>query len=633
MRKMLSFLLCASLVLSLIPGKVQAARLDEKKQYIVKYTEASSVTGEDGLPVDVLPGADAQKALDQGITEWVEEDREVAILAGEWDEYQVSLPNVRESFELGCQGQDVTIAVLDSGYNPHDELEGAVLPGYNALDQNEDVHDSYGHGTMIAGLIAAQANGTGIVGIAPMAKIVPIKCFDGSRSSTAVIMRAMLSAVDDFHCQILNMSFTIEFEESSKALHYAAEHARECGAMMVASVGNYGTEDSFAPAEWDEVIGVGAADQSGSVWAYSQHNNSVFITAPGVSIYSTGPYNNYLSTSGTSYASAIVSGAVAVLLAMNPNLTFDEVKDLLREGADDRGLPGYDPYYGYGTLNIGRSVKLLKGRLDLLQYHSVECERTVGGIVKVSTPTCAAGYPVTIFASPNRGYLMGKVTVTDDRGENVYTIAQPDGTYTFTMPNRDVTVKVTFEKIHFYQFSDVSPTAYYADAVNWALANEITQGTTATTFSPNEGCTRAQVVTFLWRACGCPEPRNSKVSFKDVAAGSYYETAVAWAVENGITNGTGNNRFSPNALCTREQVVTFLWRYAGLFEASPSGTADLNKFQDVKSLSSYARESARWAISNGILQGDGKSLMPQNTCTRAQVVTFLYRYACLQESK
>ncbi|MBQ6261921.1 MAG: S-layer homology domain-containing protein [Clostridia bacterium] len=170
-------------------------------------------------------------------------------------------------------------------------------------------------------------------------------------------------------------------------------------------------------------------------------------------------------------------------------------------------------------------------------------------------------------------------------------------------------------------FTDVSENAYYAAPVAWAVANSITNGTSATKFSPDKGCTRGQVVTFLWRAVGCPEPEGSDNPFRDVDAKDYFYKAVLWAVENGITKGTGANTFSPGQTCTRGQIVTFLWRASG----SPSAGSAANPFVDVRS-GDYFRDAVLWAVGKGITLGTDKThFSPKSTCTRGQVVTFLYR--------
>lgn len=171
-------------------------------------------------------------------------------------------------------------------------------------------------------------------------------------------------------------------------------------------------------------------------------------------------------------------------------------------------------------------------------------------------------------------------------------------------------------------FTDVADDAYYADAVQWAVANNITSGATATTFAPNASCTRGQMVTFLWRANGSPEPKSTATSFTDVKSGAYYEKAVAWAVENNVTTGTSSTTFSPDAFVTRAQAVTFQWRAAGAPKAE--GT---NAFTDVSESAFYA-PAVQWAVNAGVTTGTSDTTFsPNSNCLRAQIVSFLYRAA------
>ena len=172
------------------------------------------------------------------------------------------------------------------------------------------------------------------------------------------------------------------------------------------------------------------------------------------------------------------------------------------------------------------------------------------------------------------------------------------------------------------QFDDVvDEKAYYYDAVYWAVRNGITKGTGDKTFSPNANCTRAQMVTFLWRAAGCPEPAATGAAFADVAQNAYYYKAVLWAAENGITLGTGDKTFSPNANCTRAQTVTFLWRAAGKPEPSATNLA----FADVAE-GAYYHKAVLWAAENDVTRGTSDTTFsPDGSCLRAQIVTFLYR--------
>ena len=217
---------------------------------------------------------------------------------------------------------------------------------------------------------------------------------------------------------------------------------------------------------------------------------------------------------------------------------------------------------------------------------------------------------------------MQTVTVTDKNGKNIPVTSLSNGKYRFTMPGTAVTIEATLVPLSgSVTFTDVPANAYYADAVSWAVLNGVTKGTSETTFSPNASCTRAQAVTFLWRAAGSPEPASTRNPFTDVKSDAYYYKAVLWAVEQGITVGTTDTTFSPNATCTRAQIVTFLWRDSGS-EAVQTAVP----FEDVKR-GMYYYNAVTWAVKNGITSGTtATTFSPNNDCTRAQIVTFLYRF-------
>ena len=249
------------------------------------------------------------------------------------------------------------------------------------------------------------------------------------------------------------------------------------------------------------------------------------------------------------------------------------------------------------------------------------------GDVTASHKTASKGTTVTLTVDPDKGYVLDTLTVLDGKDKELK-LTEKNGKYTFTMPDSKVTVAATFKAsapTGKNPFTDVPAGAYYEDAVVWAVGRNITTGMSATTFDPNGSCTRAQIVTFLWRAAGSPEPKTMK-GFDDVASNAYYAKAVAWAVENGITTGTSASKFSPNDPCTRTQAVTFLFRYAAANGMEAVTMQELlSGYADAASVPSYAVSAMNWALAAGILQGDGVKLMPNATCTRAQIVTFLYR--------
>ena len=227
------------------------------------------------------------------------------------------------------------------------------------------------------------------------------------------------------------------------------------------------------------------------------------------------------------------------------------------------------------------------------------------------------GDTVTLAAGSRSGYTFSGWTSED------ITIPNAGSADTsFVMPAKNVTVTANWtEDVQIVNpFTDVPSGSYYEDAVIWAVSKGITSGTTETTFSPNAACTRAQAVTFLWRAAGSPAPESATMPFTDVAEGRYYYDAVLWAIEQGITKGTSDTTFSPNATCTRAQIVTFLWRSQG---SPAAGTP--NPFTDVAPNAYYAN-AVLWAVEQGITKGtSATTFSPNSNCTRAQIVTFLYR--------
>ena len=252
--------------------------------------------------------------------------------------------------------------------------------------------------------------------------------------------------------------------------------------------------------------------------------------------------------------------------------------------------------------------------------YTVSVPSVANGSVSVTPTSVTKGATVTITVKPNEGYELGKLTVTDQSGNRLSLTDKGNGKHTFTMPAGKVSVDATFAKIETnINFRDVKQSDYYYDAVKWAVEKGITEGTSATTFSPNVSCTRAQMVTFLWRAAGSPAPKSTTNPFKDISSTDYFYNAVLWAIENDITTGTGADTFSPNAKVNRAQTVTFLYRVAG----SPASGS--SSFSDVPE-SAYFAKAVAWADANDITNGTSNvKFSPNADCTRGQIVTLLYR--------
>ena len=256
-------------------------------------------------------------------------------------------------------------------------------------------------------------------------------------------------------------------------------------------------------------------------------------------------------------------------------------------------------------------------------YSVTTPSKTENGTVTVNPKSASKGSTVTITVKPDSGYQLDDLTVIDKNGNELKLTDKGNGKYTFTMPASKVEINATFvEEVKTSPFSDVSTSAYYYEAVKWAQEKGITGGIGNGLFGPNQPCTRAQIVTFLWRAAGSPVV-NYAMNMSDVPEGSYYAGAVRWALSEGITTGTTENTFSPDSECTRAQAVAFLFRYA----ASEAVTLQelVSGFSDADSVPGYALPAMNWALAEEIVQGNGSKLMPNDSCTRAQIVTFLFR--------
>lgn len=253
-------------------------------------------------------------------------------------------------------------------------------------------------------------------------------------------------------------------------------------------------------------------------------------------------------------------------------------------------------------------------------YSVTTPSKSENGGVAVSSKNARKGDTVTVTVTPDAGYQLDKLTVTDKNGNVLKLTDKGDGKYSFTMPDGKVEIKAVFaKKVETSPFGDVSADAYYYQAVQWAQEKGITDGISSNLFGPKQPCTRSQIVTFLWRAAGSPEPKGTAADMTDVVPGSYYAKAVAWAVENGITSGTAEGTFSPDATCTRAQAVTFLAR------AQNAKATGKTAFSDVPA-DSYFADAVAWAQANGVTTGTSETTFsPDNDCTRAQIVTFLYR--------
>ena len=266
------------------------------------------------------------------------------------EQWQLGLIHADAGWKLETYGNDIKVAVIDSGCFAHEDLKNNLLAGKNYLTGTTDVSDNHGHGTHVSGIIAAEMNGFGIVGVAPKAKIVPLKCFDPSQNTYVEdLLDAIYDAVDVYGCQIINMSWGLE--DDDPFLKEAIDYADEKGVILVAAVGNYGSSTMYYPAAYENVIGVTSVGIEKNKSSFAQFNKSVLVCASGEQVKSTYKDGSYRLLQGTSQATPMVSGIAAVALSMNEKLTSEEFRQLLTETAEDLGEEGYDVEFGYGLVD------------------------------------------------------------------------------------------------------------------------------------------------------------------------------------------------------------------------------------------------------------------------------------------
>lgn len=381
----------------------------------------------------------------------------------------------------------------------------------------------------------------------------------------------------------------------------------------------------------DHTVTVALRDKATTAWADGTTADKTYTFTIKQATPTGEPAYTKITTSGKTLADA---GLTVTGSTLNPNAGTLEWVDDAGNVLPDTTTVAANTTYKWRFTPADANYKALTGSIEL--YHkssssgggggsshssryTITVDSVKHGTITVSPKSAYKGDTVTVTVKPDKGYELDTLKVLDKDGDKVK-ITEKKGKYTFTMPASKVTIKGKFvEEAPEQIFADVPVDAYCYEAVKWAANEGITGGIGNNLFAPGLPCTRGQIVTFLWRAAGSPAPKSMS-SFADVPADAYYAKAVAWAVENGITGGTGNGKFSPDATCTRAQAVTFLYRASG--SPAVSGSA---AFSDVAADAYYA-SAVKWAEKNGITGGIGGGLFGSgNNCTRGQIVTFLYR--------
>jgi len=325
--------------------------------HVITAKEKENLLSNTGAGISIC--ADNEKNI-----EYIEPNYEVFLYDNDGEtNWNVSMINANSSWDYGCYGNGIKIAVLDSGVNVCEGLKDSVISGYNVINYSDDVSDNIGHGTVVCGIISNSADNESSVGISQKATVVPIKCFDKNYTTKVdKIAEALEYVIDNVDCKIINMSFGLN--GNSAYLKSKINSALQKGIIVVAAVGNGGSNTLRYPAAYDGVIGVGAVDSEYSWCDFSQHNKSVDVVAPGkdIDVIKT---NDYAKGSGTSFAVPHIAAAAALALSIDSEMTPENFFELLQITSTDLGDEGYDEYYGYGLINMEKMTERLVSRSDV----------------------------------------------------------------------------------------------------------------------------------------------------------------------------------------------------------------------------------------------------------------------------
>lgn len=453
------------------------------------------------------------------------------------------------AWDRGLTGKGIRIGLIDSGLNAdHEDLRGVdIIQGYNVIENNTDTSDHYGHGTAIAGIIAANShNALGISGICDGVTIVPIKCFDSSFTNVKNVISGIYRAVDEYHCDVINLSLGISTDDP--ALRQAVDYAASKKVIIVSAVGNSGETNPtqlLYPAAYDQVVGVGAYGANGQPCTFSHINSSVFVSAPGESLYSldASTVDGYRQISGTSYAAAHVSALAVIAKSYDKSIDVAQFRELLKASAVDAGASGYDTVYGHGMISVPRLLQALDERPP---YHDI-----IGHWARENIEFCSE---LGLLSGTGEGIFSPDMTLT--RAMTVSIIWRMEGS---PAANTDAS------------FSDVPSSAWFASAVYWAAENGIVSGYGDGSFTPDHPVTREQLASIFYRYAayqGQDLSASIPTGYTDWSQISPYAVdSFSWAISNGILRGKTDTTIVPQGLATRAEAATILRNYLTAFSA------------------------------------------------------------------
>lgn len=463
--------------------------------------------------------------------------------------------NASALWDLGMTGRGVRVAVIDSGINRHHEdfNPARIAQGFNYIDNNTDTSDIQGHGTQVAGIIAAQRdNHLGGVGLLNDVTIIPLRVFDAARGNVGHAIRAIYGAVNDFNAHVINMSFGLENSATSQALEDAINHADARGAILIAAAGNDGTAALVFPASFPNVISVGAVDQNGNVPAFSQRNRTLTVTAPGDGLLTLG----HLGTAGyntggrgTSFAAPYVAAMAAAARVINPNMNTAQFQNVLVQSAIPRGTPGFNTLFGHGTIDFERFLEvMIPNRFVDTPGHWAET--SILNVVDLGLFAGTSGWQFSPNTAMSRSMF---VTVLG----RLYELTGGH------IPAVNDT------------FADTIDGSWYSPYVAWAAENDVVQGAGGNRFLPGVAVTRQEAAAILARfatyigadATGNPAVLGAFIDVGELAP--WAQNDMAWAIEQGLITGVprgGSLALQPLRDSARAQVAVILERFIDTME-------------------------------------------------------------------
>lgn len=560
------------LVLAVLPG----ASAVDISVFSVEATEGANYKGylvsvRDNLPARAIPfSADVRSITDTLFTvgsiedakaiwnaheiRFIEPNYEIQLFTAPNDrlfprQWCMQMVNAPALWDAGITGRGVRVAIIDSGiFRDHEDLNSNIIEtGFNYVTNDTQIVDRIGHGTAIAGIIAAtRNNAVGMAGLLCEVRLIPLQVFDRATAYLEPAIYAIKTAVNVHNADVINLSWGIVGGGNSEGLREAIDYAVGRGAIIVAAVGNDGTEAYSYPAAFPNVIGVGAVGANGALASFSQHNTSVFVTAPGVNVITPGirDRTTYVYQSGTSFSAPFVTGMAAAARSVNPDMTLEQFKAILQRSTVPRS-GGYNTSYGHGVIDMNRFVMNLPG---VNWFSDITGHWGRDSILFVAEHGLFTGNPDGTFA-PNTAMSRAMFVTVLGR---LYT--QMGG----NIPNRNDS------------FIDTTDDNWYSRYVAWAAEHGIVSGIGDNRFAPTDPVSRQQAAAILARftvhtgtaAVGDPERLNPFVDHAQVS--EYGRLPMAWAVENGIISGVavpGGLALQPNGESTRAQVAVILQRY------------------------------------------------------------------------